>query len=407
MTTLNQTTTRQRSLLLTLATTFNPRPRTRGAVVTGLAAAMLAGSIIPAAAASGTYIASAAGVRDCHQVNLVCGNTFTTLSAGTAVTMDCYVDGSTATGRYQTNRWFHVVASNGVTGMVHASYVEQQTPVKPCQDVKALWGTIQAAMRVGQTRASDADARQFASSDWSPGPYGEWSGDCPKLGAVAWAVAGLSVKRGDAIGQYRAYKDAGMIRQGTPPPGALVFFDIARPWGHVGVSLGNGRLATTRGYDGDGLANVVAAVSSYSNYLGWAMPDGSAATPRPAASTTTTPPPSSTTNLGTTLRAGSTMRPGQYLTSNGYKFIFQGDQNVVVYNRSGRAVWSSRTNGSGADRFVMQGDGNLVAYRGSRAVWASGTAGRGGNRLVMQADGNAVIYTSSNRGVWATGTNGR
>jgi hypothetical protein len=378
------------------------RNRIQHTIVTGMAATMLATIVPPAEAATGTYIAATASVLDCHLTNLACGKPFTTLPTGTRVTMDCYVDGTRQKGRYATTRYFHLVAANGVTGIVHASYVEQQTTVRRCQDVKALWAAIQAATRVGQVQASDTDARQFTAADWSPGPYGEWSGDCPKLGAVAWAAAGVGVKRGNAIGQYRAYKDAGMIRQGTPPPGALVFFDIAQPYGHTGVSMGGGRIATTRGVDNDRQPNAAMAISSYSNYLGWAMPDGSSATAAPA------PPPStSTSNLGTTLRAGATMKHGQYLTNNSYKFVFQADQNVVLYNRAGRAIWSSRTNGSGADRLVMQRDGNLVAYRGSRAIWASNTDGRGGNRLAMQSDGNAVVYTAANRPVWATGTNGR
>ncbi len=41
----------------------------------------------------------------------------------------------------------------------------------------------------------------------------------------------------------------------------------------------------------------------------------------------------------------------------------------------------------------MQGDGNFVVYRNAdmAAIW-NGTEGSGANRIVMQTDGNLVIY---------------
>src|SRR5262245_17215488 len=56
----------------------------------------------------------------------------------------------------------------------------------------------------------------------------------------------------------------------------------------------------------------------------------------------------------------------------------------------------------------MQSNGDLVLYNlfGGliSKVWASNTAGKGANRVVMQVDGNLVIYTPTNIPVWATGT---
>ena len=85
------------------------------------------------------------------------------------------------------------------------------------------------------------------------------------------------------------------------------------------------------------------------------------------------------------------------------KLILQSDGNLVLYSKS-RAVWSSGTVGSRANRLILQGDGNLVLYSPSRAVWSSGTVGSRVNRLILQGDGNLVLYSPS-RAVWATGTN--
>ncbi len=56
---------------------------------------------------------------------------------------------------------------------------------------------------------------------------------------------------------------------------------------------------------------------------------------------------------------------------------------------------------------IMQSDGNLVWYEGSRVVWHTNTDGNPGARLVVQNDGNAVIYSSSNRALWQTRTAGK
>lgn len=67
-----------------------------------------------------------------------------------------------------------------------------------------------------------------------------------------------------------------------------------------------------------------------------------------------------------------------------------------------RRVWTTPTTGSGANRFVNQGDGNLVLYHNSTPVWASNTIG-GSSNLVLQSDGNLVHYRNGTP-VWSTGT---
>ena len=109
---------------------------------------------------------------------------------------------------------------------------------------------------------------------------------------------------------------------------------------------------------------------------------------------------------------GDTMRPGEVLNSGGsitsasgrYRFIYQADGNLVLYDGS-KALWSSKTHGQPTGVCIMQGDGNLVIYKpGGSALWSSKTHGNAGARLVMQNDGNAVIYRTNNSAAWATNT---
>uniref|UniRef100_A0A8C9ZHZ3 Bulb-type lectin domain-containing protein n=1 Tax=Sander lucioperca TaxID=283035 RepID=A0A8C9ZHZ3_SANLU len=70
---------------------------------------------------------------------------------------------------------------------------------------------------------------------------------------------------------------------------------------------------------------------------------------------------------------------GQYLMSNNgkYKAIFQDDGNFVVYDCTcspHKVMWATGTCGSDAVRVIMQADGNLVMYNNSiRALWSTGT----------------------------------
>lgn len=75
-----------------------------------------------------------------------------------------------------------------------------------------------------------------------------------------------------------------------------------------------------------------------------------------------------------------------------------------------KACWKPGAKGSVIDEnsiVVMQGDGNLVWYDGTKVLWKSNTAGNYGARLEMQADGNAVIYTPANKAIWSSNTKGK
>jgi hypothetical protein len=120
-----------------------------------------------------------------------------------------------------------------------------------------------------------------------------------------------------------------------------------------------------------------------------------------------------------------------------FVLVFQDDGNLVLYNvddtnfnwGSGGGsqyclsatqqykvpVFSSGTDGSGAQSLIMQPDGNLVIYKTGPfppfnpkdAVWSSGTFGHDNQNafLRVQDDGNLVIYRQDNGApIWQSGT---
>lgn len=104
--------------------------------------------------------------------------------------------------------------------------------------------------------------------------------------------------------------------------------------------------------------------------------------------------------------AGQNLQPDKkYWSDNGqYYLVFQRDGNLVLYNRSSRAIWEAKTMNRGTQA-IFQNDGNLVVYApGNRSIFSSNTSGRRANKLVVQDDGNVVIYNRSTP-LWATNTN--
>jgi pimeloyl-ACP methyl ester carboxylesterase len=108
------------------------------------------------------------------------------------------------------------------------------------------------------------------------------------------------------------------------------------------------------------------------------------------------------------LVAGETMRRDQTIhSSNGlFHFIYQGDGNLVLFDRNWRPLWDSGTNNTSPGMVVMQHDGNLVMYDGSgQPIWSSvGSWGHPGAYLVVQNNGNVVIYDVDGSPLWETGT---
>jgi len=119
-----------------------------------------------------------------------------------------------------------------------------------------------------------------------------------------------------------------------------------------------------------------------------------------------------------TLLAGLSLPQGVLLRSeNGaYFLVVQPDGNLVGYTscdfRPGNAFWSSGTQGKGVGPFHldMQTDGNLVLYdRTGKSTWSTATHGAAQSgtrdRLVLQGDRNLVLYRGPTDAVrWATNT---
>jgi hypothetical protein len=85
-----------------------------------------------------------------------------------------------------------------------------------------------------------------------------------------------------------------------------------------------------------------------------------------------------------------------------YRLVLQKDGNLVIYNHSNTATWSTHTSGSSVSNLVMQSDGNLVLYDTSgNALWRSGTRGLGGTHVIIQDDGNLVIRSDAGTAIWS------
>jgi hypothetical protein len=110
---------------------------------------------------------------------------------------------------------------------------------------------------------------------------------------------------------------------------------------------------------------------------------------------------------GSTLTNGRILYRGQYLASQNvqYALVFQSDSRAVLYHNG--YMWDIPGSlNSGADRLIMQGDGNLVLYRpNNTVVWHSVSSGHPGAWLELQSDGNAVVRDSGTA-YWASGTGG-
>ncbi len=152
--------------------------------------------------------------------------------------------------------------------------------------------------------------------------------------------------------------------------------------------------------------SVVAPVIAPQMPASAAVPAQKTQSPFVAAQATPSPQPVSTATgcAPSVLPGGSNFTRNQplYSCSKKYSFVFQQDGNLVLYNtETTKAVWSSSTGGTGADKAIFQSDGNLVVYRAGSAVWDSKTGGQSGAELVIQDDGQLVIRKQG-RSLWTS-----
>ena len=135
---------------------------------------------------------------------------------------------------------------------------------------------------VGPTAAENAAmgwARRYADAH-----SGSYAGLCLTFVFQAYAAAGVNLRPWVAVPiggntypmDIWGHFSHGSTGGGTPPAGALVFFEPRngnRYYSHVALSLGSGNLISTE----DGVASDIhyetLAQHSYANYLGWWLPD--------------------------------------------------------------------------------------------------------------------------------------
>lgn len=111
--------------------------------------------------------------------------------------------------------------------------------------------------------------------------------------------------------------------------------------------------------------------------------------------------------LPSMLLAGKKITAGGNITSESgrYMAVLQGDGDfVVLRQKDGAKLWSTKTAGSGAAYVMLQADGNLILEKQPGAVvWQSRSGGHPNAHLVVQDDGNLVIYedATATRWIWS------
>ncbi|MDP4207459.1 MAG: hypothetical protein Q8928_01465 [Bacteroidota bacterium] len=86
-----------------------------------------------------------------------------------------------------------------------------------------------------------------------------------------------------------------------------------------------------------------------------------------------------------------------------YRLSYQGDGNLVVYDKSNKPLWNSQTNGKTPNKLVFQGDGNLVLYGANNDVhWAAYCHNKGGKSLRLNNEGSLSVW-NDDKHIWSTG----
>ena len=210
-------------------------------------AAVLGTGVLPASAATGTVDTdSNTGVA------IRSGNATSFGSVGNQpdgpVEIDCQLYGEPVTGKFGRSLvWDHVPGK----GFISDAYVNTGS------------SGLVAPLCAGNPRA-DRAINWYAARNGSTA----YQGYCEKAAEnsydkdLIWGSA--KIDWNDAVARGVAHK--GDL---NPPKGALVFWDLAAPYGHVGVARGDGYFWATSVNGKIGLAKL----PYFSSYLGWAWPN--------------------------------------------------------------------------------------------------------------------------------------
>ena len=252
--------------------------------------------------------------------------------------------------------------------------------------------------------------KQAQARDPRTGSTWDQPGQCIKWVQRWVAAAGGRLGGGGAVSSYR---NAGAVEVSADQATRGDIFQISRGDSfegspHTGVLMagrgGDGSFHIVEGnYDGQGRVREhrrALRIPAGHQLRFWRLGRVPSAQPPRAEQ-----PRQENRRVGDRITTGQRINAGEFIESGGYRLHVQReDGNIVLYNRSGRAIWA--TNRPGAEFLALQQDGNLVAYGGGRAIWATNTVGSRAHLFAVQPDGNAVLY-APNRAVWATNTAGR
>lgn len=221
--------------------------------------------------AAGPRIADTVNWRDCTNINLAGCAARGQIPWGTPVTMHCWIDDSPVTGLYRSARWFYVTATNGVRAFVHSSFVADQATVPHCSTHRGISASRWAAMRVGATSPTQAEAAGTGAR--------EWSGWCYLFAQQAHAqshgtrpYAGL----GTARATFDAYSRNGRVSTNMNPDaipiGSIVFWRSVTSAGHAAVYVGQGHVISTQGIEGQRRPVARLPLTHWGTPSGWVAP---------------------------------------------------------------------------------------------------------------------------------------
>jgi len=76
-----------------------------------------------------------------------------------------------------------------------------------------------------------------------------------------------------------------------------------------------------------------------------------------------------------------------------YKLSYQSDGDLVVYDKSNKPIWSTKTAGKTPNKLVFQADGNLVLHGAiTNVFWESNSHDKGGKSLRLSDQGRLSVW---------------
>lgn len=125
------------------------------------------------------------------------------------------------------------------------------------------------------------------------------------------------------------------------------------------------------------------------------------------ATCSTSSAPTDTLCAGSSLSDYSTTPPGIYLHgTEGYNAYYGPAGWMALYNAGNTFVYKRWSSQAAGGQLKMQMDGNLVQYDSSQsALWSSGTSGSG-NYARLLSSGDFGVFSSGGSLLWHTGTAG-